>query len=628
MREEVFGTTPERPPVGPATDDPASLTEQLASIRSKEAASLLDVGERLAAEAESGQTAALERLNATVLAAFREETEELRAEHEAKLAESVQAIERAAEKRGRQAAAERAAETSILLSNAVKRVSEREARRIEEEIRQLDRAAEDWRARLTEVVDRRMKDRATRLAEEADKRKAAMDARFDVVLEAKTKLLVQRVEDAIAYRHRELVARMDGKTESSFGDLQAQLAGQVEALEQAARERAEQAQTERDEKAVAALSELEERLTATVAESLRHATEQAESQLADHVSALGKASEERSHDAESNRAEELARAHAEMDKWLRATLADQLTETLERNMEDRARLEDALETSTKALAQRLEGEIADRHRELVSRVERQVESSLGGLQAQLAGHAEALRQAVSERAERALQTATEQAESQLADHVSALGKASEERSHDAEANRADELAAGLAEMGGRLDAALAGHQTEADRIRERGEAFLVEGQKRLEQLAEDLRVGIAEAAREAGRASEEGARYIEHLRALGKGDVRSGTEQALDSQGVEIDANTATVDDLRGLDLSLTQATRFISHRDALGGFTSLRQVDDVPGISGELRTKLKRRLAISDEGEPPPRPAAPPARPTRTARRRLRPGRGGVRAR
>jgi DNA uptake protein ComE-like DNA-binding protein len=449
--------------------------------------------ERLTAEAESAQIAAFERLNATVLAALREETEELRAELEGKLAESVQAIERAAEKRGRQAAAERAAEASTLLSNAVQRVSELETRRIEEEIDQLDRAAEDWRARLTEVVDRRMKDHATRLAEEAERRKAAMDARFDVVLEDKTKALARRVEDAITHRHRELVARMDERAESSFGDLQAQLAGQAEALEQAARERAEQAEAERDEKAVMALSELEERLTATVAESLRHTTAQAESQLADHVSALEKT------DAE--------------------------------------------------------------------------------------------------------------------------------RSHDAEANRAEELAAALAEMDGRLGAALAGHRTEADRIRERTEAFLVEGQKRLEQLAEDLQAGIAEAAREAGRATEEGARYIGHLRALTEGDVPSGTEPALDSQAVELDANAATVDDLRGLDLSLTQATRLISHRDAVGGFTSVEQVDDVPGISRELRTKLKRCLAISDEGESSPRPAVPPAQPARVVRRRLRPGRGGARA-
>jgi DNA uptake protein ComE-like DNA-binding protein len=56
--------------------------------------------------------------------------------------------------------------------------------------------------------------------------------------------------------------------------------------------------------------------------------------------------------------------------------------------------------------------------------------------------------------------------------------------------------------------------------------------------------------------------------------------------------NQVTVEDLRGLRLSLTQAKRLIDYRDQLGGFTSLEQLDAVAGLPKDVRTELKRHLS------------------------------------
>jgi DNA uptake protein ComE-like DNA-binding protein len=60
-----------------------------------------------------------------------------------------------------------------------------------------------------------------------------------------------------------------------------------------------------------------------------------------------------------------------------------------------------------------------------------------------------------------------------------------------------------------------------------------------------------------------------------------------------VDLNTASYDELRALDLTITQAKRVIAYRDRSGGFSSLDQLDDVPGFPDEVRAELKRRARL-----------------------------------
>jgi hypothetical protein len=56
--------------------------------------------------------------------------------------------------------------------------------------------------------------------------------------------------------------------------------------------------------------------------------------------------------------------------------------------------------------------------------------------------------------------------------------------------------------------------------------------------------------------------------------------------------STATFEDLRALGFSAAEAVRVLHHREELGGgFSSLDQLDDVPGISRELRARVKGKL-------------------------------------
>ena len=50
---------------------------------------------------------------------------------------------------------------------------------------------------------------------------------------------------------------------------------------------------------------------------------------------------------------------------------------------------------------------------------------------------------------------------------------------------------------------------------------------------------------------------------------------------------------LRELGLSVTQSARLIAYRDVRGGYESLDEIDDVPGLSEKTRDELKDRLKL-----------------------------------
>jgi competence protein ComEA len=60
----------------------------------------------------------------------------------------------------------------------------------------------------------------------------------------------------------------------------------------------------------------------------------------------------------------------------------------------------------------------------------------------------------------------------------------------------------------------------------------------------------------------------------------------------KLDLNSATFEELRGLGLSVTLSARLIAYRDVRGGFESLDELNEIPGLSkktlGEIREQLE----------------------------------------
>jgi DNA uptake protein ComE-like DNA-binding protein len=65
------------------------------------------------------------------------------------------------------------------------------------------------------------------------------------------------------------------------------------------------------------------------------------------------------------------------------------------------------------------------------------------------------------------------------------------------------------------------------------------------------------------------------------------------SRNGRLDLNAATFDELRSLGLSVTQSKRLIAYRDARGGYASLDELDEVPGLSKATRAELRSRLKL-----------------------------------
>jgi len=63
--------------------------------------------------------------------------------------------------------------------------------------------------------------------------------------------------------------------------------------------------------------------------------------------------------------------------------------------------------------------------------------------------------------------------------------------------------------------------------------------------------------------------------------------------GETINLNTITFEQLREQNLSVTQATRLLAHRERLGGFKSVDDLDQVAGFPAELVEDLKARSTV-----------------------------------
>jgi tyrosine-protein kinase len=60
-----------------------------------------------------------------------------------------------------------------------------------------------------------------------------------------------------------------------------------------------------------------------------------------------------------------------------------------------------------------------------------------------------------------------------------------------------------------------------------------------------------------------------------------------------VDLNAVSYEELLALDLSSTQARRLIAYRERAGGFSSVDDLDDVPGFPDGLRAALKQRVRL-----------------------------------
>jgi DNA uptake protein ComE-like DNA-binding protein len=82
--------------------------------------------------------------------------------------------------------------------------------------------------------------------------------------------------------------------------------------------------------------------------------------------------------------------------------------------------------------------------------------------------------------------------------------------------------------------------------------------------------------------------------ALAEAQTQSSKSRRRKSSKEALDLNGATFEDLRDLGLSVTQSARVIAYRDTRGGYESLDELDEVPGLPKGIRKGLRAQLTLS----------------------------------
>ena len=114
-------------------------------------------------------------------------------------------------------------------------------------------------------------------------------------------------------------------------------------------------------------------------------------------------------------------------------------------------------------------------------------------------------------------------------------------------------------------------------------------------LAETEPTDETELARETGETVEAGAVPIDDARSRRSAPPPEPEKSAVPPPEPDgpVDLNEVTYEELRALDLTMTQARRLLSYRDRRGGFSSLSDIDEVPGFPEYVREDLKRRVSL-----------------------------------
>jgi DNA uptake protein ComE-like DNA-binding protein len=140
-----------------------------------------------------------------------------------------------------------------------------------------------------------------------------------------------------------------------------------------------------------------------------------------------------------------------------------------------------------------------------------------------------------------------------------------------------------------------GHAREVDRLASRlahTESALAEQREEVQRVLEEAEQGaeaydarIAEIQQQVAgfeRAAHKATERMEAATSGGRQDAGGRTE-----------LNSVTVEGLRTLGLSITQAARLVAHREATGGFRSAEDVAAVPGLSAAQRQALVERVYV-----------------------------------
>jgi competence ComEA-like helix-hairpin-helix protein len=61
----------------------------------------------------------------------------------------------------------------------------------------------------------------------------------------------------------------------------------------------------------------------------------------------------------------------------------------------------------------------------------------------------------------------------------------------------------------------------------------------------------------------------------------------------KLDINTATKEELDGIDDLQGHGHEIVRYREERGGFTSLRELDEVPGLTGKVGEEALKRLTV-----------------------------------
>jgi len=77
------------------------------------------------------------------------------------------------------------------------------------------------------------------------------------------------------------------------------------------------------------------------------------------------------------------------------------------------------------------------------------------------------------------------------------------------------------------------------------------------------------------------------------GRSNPGSGRSGDGDKGPVSLNQATFEQLRGLGLSVTQATRILAYRERFGGYSSLDDLDRVPGFSPEKIESMRSRFTV-----------------------------------
>jgi DNA uptake protein ComE-like DNA-binding protein len=130
------------------------------------------------------------------------------------------------------------------------------------------------------------------------------------------------------------------------------------------------------------------------------------------------------------------------------------------------------------------------------------------------------------------------------------------------------------------------------RLREEAEAQAARAEQRAADLAAEVRdersrrLGDVEGA--VGALGERAARAEQLARDQQARDANAGPHP---TQGPTVSLSSASFGELRALGMSVTQAKRVMRRREARGGFTSVDELDEVPGFPRIFLAEVKGRL-------------------------------------